>query len=403
MCTYVLVNSRVLGVLCSTAIGAGNPKLAGIYLQVAYFVLAFATVFVIFCWFVTAQVLAMLGSDANLAAMAGYYARVLAISLPGQVALDQLGQFFGSQRIMHPQVNASSAALILNVLLGLVLVLGIPIPGWEGLGFKACPWMTVSVIYIQFLIIYIIYIRRQRLHAPCWGGWSWQEITIPRIKAFCELYVPTALSVSSDFWRVAVIGVVAAQFGDVDIAVFNTGFRIMWLVMTLTAALSVAAGIKTGQRLGSMDYQGAKQAGWVGIYLSVVVLCVTGFIVVWRIRWFGRVFSDDREFLDLFEEVRWPFTLTLVLMNLSIALERVLYTLGRSREIFWYGFVASWGAQAPGVILLTSYWRKDLVGLYWGMSFGYTVLAVLYGWMLTRCDWKHFSILARQRSEVPET
>jgi Na+-driven multidrug efflux pump len=169
MCTFVLVNSRVLGVLCSSAIGAGNPKLAGIYLQVAYFVLAFVTVFVFFCWFVTAQVLTLFGSDVKLAEMAGFYARVLAISLPGQVALDQLGQFFSSQRIMHPGVHASSTALVLNVLLGLVLVLGIPIPGWEGFGFKACPWMTVSVIYIQFLIIYIIYIRRQRLHAPCWG------------------------------------------------------------------------------------------------------------------------------------------------------------------------------------------------------------------------------------------
>jgi multidrug resistance protein, MATE family len=235
------------------------------------------------------------------------------------------------------------------------------------------------------------------------AGASWQEITIARIKAFCELYVPTALSVSSDFWRVAVIGVVAAQFGDVDIAVYNAGYRIMWLVLTLTAALSVAAGIKTGQRLGGMDSQGAKQAGWVGIYLSVAVLCVTGTIVAWRIRWFGRVFSDDREFLDLFEEVRWPFTLTLVLMNLSIALESILCRLGRNREVFWYGFVASWGAQAPCVILLTSYWRKDLVGLYWGMSFGYTTLAVLYAWMLICCDWKHFSILARQRSEVPIT
>jgi Na+-driven multidrug efflux pump len=229
MCTFVLVGTRILGVLCSSAIGAGNPKLAGIYLQVAYFVLSFVVAFVMLCWCATEQVWTLLGSDAKLSKMAGFYARVMAVSLPAQVALDQLGQFFSSQRIMHPEVNASSAALLLNVVLGLMLVLGIPIPGFGGFGFEACPMVTVSVVYVQFLIIYLVYIRGQHLHANCWDGWSWKEITTARVKAFCELYIPTAMGDSSDFWRVAVIGTVAAKLGDdnVSVAVFNTGYRIM--------------------------------------------------------------------------------------------------------------------------------------------------------------------------------
>jgi multidrug resistance protein, MATE family len=402
MCTFVLVGTRVLGVLCSTAIGAGNPKLAGIYLQVSYLVLSFAVLFVVVCWSATEQVWTLFGSDAKLAHMAGFYARVMGFSLPGQVALDQLGQFFSSQRIMHPEVNASSTALILNVLLGLVLVLGIPIPGWDGLGFAACPMVTVSVVYMQFLIMYLIYVRRQRLHEACWDGWSWQEITATRVRAFLELYVPSALGDSSDFWRVAVIGAVAAKLGDIEVAVFNTGYRIMWIVLVLIGALSSAAGIITSQRLGQMNHLGAKQAGWVGIYLSMAVLSVIGTFVLWKIRWFGRIFTEDDKFLDLFEEARVPFTLALVLMNLSVAIERIPFSMGRSREVFWYGFVASWGAQVPGVVVLTTYWRKDLVGLYWGMAIGYGVLTVLYGWMVFISDWKQYAILARKRSEMPD-
>jgi Na+-driven multidrug efflux pump len=76
--------------------------------------------------------------------------------------------------------------------------------------------------------------------------------------------------------------------------------------------------------------------------------------------------------------------------------------MGRSREVFWYGFIASWGAQVPGVVLLTNFWRNDLVGLYYGMVVGYGVLTVLYGWMVINSDWKQFAILARQRSEVSD-
>jgi len=74
--------------------------------------------------------------------MAGYYARVLALSLPGQLAFSQLSQFFSAQRIMHPEVTASSVALVLNLVLGLIFVLGIPIPQWNGFGFEACPIVT---------------------------------------------------------------------------------------------------------------------------------------------------------------------------------------------------------------------------------------------------------------------
>lgn len=48
------------------------------------------------------------------------------------------------------------------------------------------------------------------------------------------------------------------------------------------------------------------------------------------------------------------------------------------------GFVASWGGQVPAVLLLTKYWRDDLVGLYTGMAIGYIMLAILYSIIVFR-------------------
>jgi hypothetical protein len=42
------------------------------------------------------------------------------------------------------------------------------------------------------------------------------------------------------------------------------------------------------------------------------------------------------------------------------------------------GFAASWLGQVPAVLLLTKYWRDDLVGLYTGMAIGYFSLTILY-------------------------
>lgn len=35
----------------------------------------------------------------------------------------------------------------------------------------------------------------------------------------------------------------------------------------------------------------------------------------------------------------------------------------------------------PAVVLLTKYWRNDLIGLYSGMALGYALLVVLYGFI----------------------
>lgn len=187
MCTAVFIQGRILTVLCGAAVGAGNPKLAGIYLQVSYFVLAGLAVFVFIAWCFTGKIWKAFGSDPEIADMAGSYSIILAISIPGQLAFSQISQFFQAQRIMHPEVNASAAALVLNLVLGLIFVLGIPIPNFGGFGFIACPTVTAAVVYIQFLVFFVVYIHIQQLHKTCWDQWDMKEITWPRIKIFSDM------------------------------------------------------------------------------------------------------------------------------------------------------------------------------------------------------------------------
>lgn len=400
MCTAVFIQGRVLGILVGAAIGAGNPKLAGIYMQVSYLVLSIMAFFVFLAWNVTENVWVAFGSNPATAQDSGYYARVLSFSIPALVAFSQLSQYFSAQRIMYPEVNAATIALLLNLVGGLFFVLGFPLQNFKGYGFAACPIVTMLSVYFQLAFVYFIYIRGQRLHEACWGGWSWKEITRDRIKTFSALYFPSAFGTASDFWRVGVIGTIAAKLGDEQVAVFNTSYRIMWITLIIINALSSASGIKMSMRLGNLNHIGAKQAGNVGLALSCIVLCIVSFLVLWQIRALGSVFTDDEDFLQLLQDCATPFTTTLFLMNLSVAIEKIPYAMGRTSEIFWMGFIASWGFQVPGVFICTKYWRNDLVGLYWGMSIGYLAVCVLYGIITFTSDWEKYALLARSRSEA---
>ncbi|KAG7366048.1 hypothetical protein IV203_028718 [Nitzschia inconspicua] len=129
------------------------------------------------------------------------------------------------------------------------------------------------------------------------------------------------------------------------------------------------------------------------------MLLLLGTFIIFQSRWLGLIFTSEAEFLALFEEASLPLTVTLFFMNLSVAIERIPYSMGRTTEVFWMGFIASWGGQVPAVILSTKYWRNDLVGLYTGMAVGYFLLTILYSTIVLRSDWGKYVEMAQMRSE----
>ena len=119
----------------------------------------------------------------------------------------------------------------------------------------------------------------------------------------------------------------------------------MWIVLVLVMAMSGASGINMSMRLGRLDHKGAKQAGHVGVAMAGSLCAIIGVLVCWQVRAFGRIFTNDQVFLDLLEETGVPFSITLVLMNLSVAIEKIPYAMGRTKEVFWLGLIASWGGK----------------------------------------------------------
>ncbi len=150
----------------------------------------------------------------------------------------------------------SKLNLPLNQVLGLVLVLGVFVPDWNGFGFavkktlnrekqksqvlpivalngiyaraltlksvslcQACPLTTVVTEYVMAIGFWFYACKIKRLHEETWGGWDTDEISSSRIREFLRLFLPAAASGASDWWRVTVIGVLAARMGPLQIAV----------------------------------------------------------------------------------------------------------------------------------------------------------------------------------------
>lgn len=396
--TGVFVQSRAVAMFCGQAYGAGNKPLVGIWLQVAYVVLLSICLFVWVAWLCTGVVLRAFGKSEELAGDANYFAAVLSLCLPTRILYSQLTTFFASQKIQRPSVVCSTAGMLLNLVFGLIFVMGFPISGWSGYGFKACPWVTTIVEYAQLAILLITFCQIKQLHTECWPGWSKSHVTKQRLREYLKQYVPQTLSGASDWWRVSAIGAIASSLGDVNVAVWNTGYRICWIALAFNGSLVSAMGINLSMALGQGNAAAARRTMFIGVSLCTGVTVVLSLVVICIPRYCGMIFSNDPVILDLFEESRFALAAFVGFMNLSVILEGIPNNVGRSNISFRLGVVGSWVGQVPGAYLCSRYWRDDLIGLYAGSALGYALLCVLLGAACYTLDFQQLANEARARS-----
>eukprot|EP00747_Dinoflagellata_sp_TGD_P124662 gnl/TRDRNA2_/TRDRNA2_174036_c0_seq1.p1 gnl/TRDRNA2_/TRDRNA2_174036_c0~~gnl/TRDRNA2_/TRDRNA2_174036_c0_seq1.p1 ORF type:complete len:341 (+),score=38.42 gnl/TRDRNA2_/TRDRNA2_174036_c0_seq1:75-1025(+) len=290
--------------------------------------------------------------------------------------------------------------MLLNLVGTLVFVLGLGIPNWNGFGFVACPVVTTVVEYFQIFFMWFVFCYWKQLHTECWPGWSLEHITKDRVMQYIKMYLPAALSIGSDFWRVAAIGAVAKTLSADSLGVFNLSYRICWVCLTFVGSLVGAVGIQLNIALGKGSVRDAKRTVAVGLGFCVAVLVLLGVLIVLIPREIGEIFSDDAAVLDLFEQSRWALMSFVVLMNFAVCLELIPSAAGRVKAVFYMGLIGSWGGQVPGVLLCTHLWRNDLAGLLAGSSAGYGLLCILYTGIIVTLDWDAVAAEARQRSEV---
>lgn len=400
--TGVFIQGRVLGMFVGQAVGAGNNPLAGIWLQVSYVVLLAIAIPVILLWALTSTFLQLLGSHKDTSEDAGRYAQILMLCIPVRIAYSQLSQFFQAQRIMYPEVLAALLAMLTNLIGGLIFVLGIPIPHWDGFGFIACPIVTVIAEYFQFAIFFFIAIYWNQLHKTCWPstGWSTSHLTKERLWTYLNLYIPAALAFGSDYWRFSAIGAIAASLSELELAVFNSSYRILWICLIFTGSLGGAVGIKLGLALGEAKTVEATKITSIGIGLAVSILLLLSAIVCSIPRLLGSIFSSDEEILHEFEKNRFPLAAMMFFMNLAVMLERVPLSMGRTRTVLVLGLVGSWVGQVPAVFLLVSYWQRNLFALYTGVALGYALLCLCLLIVIITSDWDFYAQQAALRSEI---
>jgi Na+-driven multidrug efflux pump len=74
------------------------------------------------------------------------------------------------------------------------------------------------------------------------------------------------------------------------------------------------------------------------------------------------VFARDPAFIQRVSEASLPLAALVFTMNLSVALEALVASLGKTKHVLISGLVGSWLGQVPACVLFSKFWRSDIIG-----------------------------------------
>ena len=123
---------------------------------------------------------------------------------------------------------------------------------------------------------------------------------------------------------------------------FNVSYRVLWISLTLVGSIGGACGIKISQSFGAGDPETAqKQVRLCLSIIGLIILILSSFIA-FNSRLIGKIFTDDPDILELFQQIRFPLALWMAAMNLSVANEIILSNSGRGKLVLYLGLIGSW-------------------------------------------------------------
>ncbi|KAJ2786100.1 ethionine resistance protein [Coemansia javaensis] len=364
--------ASAMDTFCSSAFTASADKtLVGLHFQrgIVAVVLHLVPVSVVFLNM--EPLMALLGQDAEIAALCGEYMR---IALPGVLPwalYECTKRYLQAQGIMGASAAVIMVVAPLHWLNSYVLILS---PRF-GLGYIGAPLNMTITFWLMFLGIWA-YAARSRRARACWGGWT--RDSIRGLGAFYRLAVPAVVTTCGEWWAYEALSLLASFFGAEQLAAQAIIINIVSLSGQIPSAMGFASTPRIGNLLGGARARQARISAHVIILMTIVAgAATTAALVAWR-QWWGETYSSDPAVVRAVVGLMPVAGAFLTCNGLNQVFAAILRGLGR-QKLGAYVVVPSFNAIGLPLSVLLAYGplRMGVAGLWWGACAGTVVSALV--------------------------
>jgi len=269
----------------------------------------------------------------------------------------------------RPMLVSMVVANIVNFIVDIVLVFGAgPIPA---LGIAGAAMATMICTILQLVIISLA-VRKIHVDGHVDHRWSSREIA-----QAARVGLPVALQMGLEVGVFALVGVLAARLGTLHLAAHQIAIGLASFTYTVALGIAAAGSVRVGLAVGARDTGAARIAGHVAFIAGAVVMATNGLAFALFPRALARLITNQENVIAF----AIPLLLVAAVFQLSDGVQGVgagvLRGAGDTKFALWANLAGHWLIGFPIALWLGFRQQYGIVGLWWGLCAGLTVVAIL--------------------------
>jgi MATE family multidrug resistance protein len=272
--------------------------------------------------------------------------------------------------ITRPMVIAMALANIVNFGGDILLVFGAgPIPP------LGAPGAAVSTVASSILQLAIVAMAARTVKVSASSDirrWSGTEI-----RRMARIGWPVAMQLAAEVGIFALVGVLAARLGTVPLAAHQVVLTLASFTYCIALGVAAAGSVRVGVAVGSRNLTATRTSGRAAFIGGVAIMSFAAAIFAGLPRPLARLITSDLNVVD----AAVPLFLIAAYFQLSDGLQAVGSGVLRGAGDTHFSFVANlighWVVGAPLALYLGFQRGMGIVGLWWGLCAGLTVVAAM--------------------------
>lgn len=317
-----------------------------------------------------ALALPLIGAQAELIAPARVYLLIRLTSLVPFLLFFVIRAYLQAHGVTRPMVISMVLANVFNLGADIALVFGIPglIPA---LGVAGAAIATVLCTILQFVIVASavrgIEVGQPFEHRPDRAA----------ILQAARLGWPVAMQMGAEVGIFALVALLASRLGTLHLAAHQLVIGLASFTFTVAMGVAAAGSVRVGIGVGARDAMATRFAGHVAFLGGALVMGVSALAFALVPRPITRLVTNQENVIA----VAIPLMLVAAVFQLSDGIQvvgaGVLRGAGDTKWAFYANVVGHWLVGLPVALLLGFRMNMGIVGLWWGLCAGLTVVAVL--------------------------
>ncbi len=362
--------------LVSQALGAGQPQRARAVLWQGVWLAVFASAVLAVPIVAAALLLESVGVVPEVARDARTYALVRLPALVPMLLFSAQKAYLQANRVTRPLVISIVVANIANLGLDWFLVLGV-----EGLfpplGAAGVALATVTCTVLQVSILGVG-IRLMRVPAAPGGGTAAAVPKRPepaKMLRALRVGMPVGLQMGAEVGVFALAGLLAARMGAELAAAHQVALSLASLSFCAAVGVGSAGSVMVGHAVGAGSHLDARRAGKAAVQAGTMVMSVGALAFLLVPGPLVRMLTDVPEVI----RIAVPLLAVAAAFQLSDGLQAVgagiLRGAGDTRFAFVANLLGHWLIGLPVALLCAEVLGLGIVGIWWGLAAGLTVVA----------------------------